>query len=340
MSHSSSTYSTALAVAAGALLGAGLTYATARPTKSKKGDDDGDVYYEVNLVVDAAIKGEYRKWLEPHCKELLALPGFLDASILEDEADMPPTVLFVLGGPGAGKGTQCAKIVEKYGYCHISAGDCLRAERKDPNSKHGALINKYIREGKIVPVEITVKLLKKSMEASGKKKFLIDGFPRDTGNVTGWREHVGAAANVAGVMYFDCPENVLEARLLERGKSSGRADDNIASIKKRFRTYQETTMPIIKHYETMGMVQRFEADKTEEEVFAEVSKYIEQIDAKHCEKVRYTVNYHVKSRARLQEYFDVHAAKLRGDGINRFKGRFTATRRVLKVVKPLSAPNA
>ena len=157
----------------------------------------------------------------------------------------------------------------------------MRAERKDPNSKHGALINKYIREGKIVPVEITVKLLKKSMEASGKKKFLIDGFPRDTGNVTGWREHVGAAANVAGVMYFDCPENVLEARLLERGKSSGRADDNIASIKKRFRTYQEPHAHY-QAYETMGMVQRLSRQNGGGGL-CRSEQIHRKIDAKHCQ---------------------------------------------------------
>lgn len=64
-------------------------------------------------------------------------------------------VVFVLGGPGSGKGTMCAKIVDKYGWVHLSAGDLLRAERKDPTSKNGELINDFIKEGKIVPVEIT-----------------------------------------------------------------------------------------------------------------------------------------------------------------------------------------
>ncbi len=82
--------------------------------------------------------------------------------------------LCAAGGPGAGKGTQCDLIVGKYGYQHISAGDCLRAERAS-GSADADLINTYIREGKIVPVEITVKLLLKAMKDSGKSKFLIDG---------------------------------------------------------------------------------------------------------------------------------------------------------------------
>jgi hypothetical protein len=58
-----------------------------------------------------------------------------------------PTVVFVLGGPGAGKGTQCSMLVEKYGFTHLSAGDLLRAEKSDPTSEHGALINACIKEG-------------------------------------------------------------------------------------------------------------------------------------------------------------------------------------------------
>merc|ERR1712093_681950 len=97
-------------------------------------------------------------------------------------ADQKPDVLFVLGPPGAGKGTNCEKLVQHYGYFHISAGDCLREERNNPNSKDGELINKYIKEGAIVPVEITIKLMLKKMhqqQALGTQKFLVDGFPRN-----------------------------------------------------------------------------------------------------------------------------------------------------------------
>ncbi|XP_015256668.1 PREDICTED: UMP-CMP kinase-like [Cyprinodon variegatus] len=74
---------------------------------------------------------------------------------------MKPKVIFVLGGPGAGKGTQCSKIVEAYSYTHLSAGDLLRAERGREGSEYGQLIDTYIKEGKIVPVEITISLLRK-----------------------------------------------------------------------------------------------------------------------------------------------------------------------------------
>ena len=90
-----------------------------------------------------------------------------------------PTCFFILGGPGCGKGTVCASLVKDYGLIHLSAGDLLREER-DSGSVLATLINNLILEGKIVPAEITCKLLKIAMEKFGwaDKKFLIDGFPR------------------------------------------------------------------------------------------------------------------------------------------------------------------
>jgi len=70
-----------------------------------------------------------------------------------------PVVIFILGGPGSGKGTQCQLLNENYKFHHLSAGDLLRAERKKEGSENGALIQKYIDEGKIVPSQITIALL-------------------------------------------------------------------------------------------------------------------------------------------------------------------------------------
>ena len=101
-----------------------------------------------------------------------------------------PEVVFVLGGPGAGKGTQCTNIVKKYGYVHLSAGDLLREERTKSNSEFGELIENHIKNGTIVPVEITCSLLDRAMQNSENpnKKFLIDGFPRNEDNLQGWNK--------------------------------------------------------------------------------------------------------------------------------------------------------
>jgi len=161
-----------------------------------------------------------------------------------------PKVIFVLGGPGSGKGTQCQIITDNYPFVHLSAGDLLRHERDREGSKYGELINGYITEGKIVPVEITVSLLKNEMEKKLDQCswFLIDGFPRSNENLAGWAKVIGDWADVKGVIFLDCSEEEMEKRIMERSKTEGRNDDNVQTIKKRFRTYSLDTMPVIEHY--------------------------------------------------------------------------------------------
>eukprot|EP00929_Paragymnodinium_shiwhaense_P118206 TRINITY_DN9003_c0_g1_i2.p1 TRINITY_DN9003_c0_g1~~TRINITY_DN9003_c0_g1_i2.p1 ORF type:complete len:226 (+),score=37.84 TRINITY_DN9003_c0_g1_i2:78-680(+) len=198
-------------------------------------------------------------------------------------ADAPPKVLFVLGGPGAGKGTQCAKIIENYPkWAHVSAGDCLRAERNNPDSEDGKLINGFIQEGKIVPVAITVNLMIKAMNAhkvDGKTCFLIDGFPRNLDNVTGWEETVGEKARVCGVLFYEVTEETLEKRLM--GRDEGRSDDNIEVIRKRFKTYQTETMPIVDAYKAGEKVPVYAIDgmPPPEEVWEVTKKHIEATEA-------------------------------------------------------------
>ncbi|XP_070564354.1 UMP-CMP kinase-like [Ptychodera flava] len=189
-----------------------------------------------------------------------------------------PNVVFVLGAPGAGKGTQCEKIVEKYKYVHLSAGDLLRAERKKDKSEYKDLIESYIKEGKIVPVAITCSLLeqamKEAMEAGEGDNFLIDGFPRNEDNLTGWNKQMGDKSNLKFVLFFDCPEKVCIERCLGRGAAgSGRTDDNLESLKKRFDTYVNSTKPIIDHYAESKLVKTVDGSKSPDEVFATVSGF-------------------------------------------------------------------
>jgi len=165
-------------------------------------------------------------------------------------ADKKPRVIFVLGGPGSGKGTQCEIMTKNFPFVHLSAGDLLRRERDRNGSKYGDLIQKHITEGKIVPVEITVNLLKDEMERQLETSdwFLIDGFPRSYENLRGWDSVINKWADVVGVLFLDCPEAEMEKRILERAKTEGRSDDNMSTIKKRFHTYEEDTMPVIEHY--------------------------------------------------------------------------------------------
>jgi UMP-CMP kinase len=182
------------------------------------------------------------------------------------------SVVFVLGGPGSGKGTNCAKIVDKFGYTHLSAGDLLREERNS-GSQLAEMINTKIKEGQIVPAEVTVGLLHTAMIKSGASKFLVDGFPRDPDNLSCWNEKMAQHCNVEFLLYLECPENEMMVRLLERGKTSGRNDDNEESIKKRFQTYIKSTQPIIEHFRKLGKVREVNSHRDPDSVFLDVSKH-------------------------------------------------------------------
>ena len=190
---------------------------------------------------------------------------------MADHANEKKDVVFVLGGPGSGKGTNCAKIVEQYGYVHLSAGDLLREERNS-GSDLAEMINNFIAEGKIVPAEITVRLLRTAMISSGKKNFLVDGFPRDMDNLHCWQRDMEDLAVVKFLLFLDCPQEVMLARLLERGKTSGRNDDNEESIIKRFKTYEESTRPIIEYFKGIHKIQTVNANRPMDDVCTDVYK--------------------------------------------------------------------
>lgn len=207
--------------------------------------------------------------MPPTTEPAPATPAFSPADV---------TVLFVLGGPGAGKGTQCARLVKDYHFTHLSAGDLLRAEQDRPGSQYGALIRDCIKNGAIVPMEVTVALLENAMRdtinASGNKKFLIDGFPRKMDQAFKFEEVVCPAKLV---LFYDCPEAEMEKRLLERGKTSGRADDNAESIRKRFRTFVETSMPVVDHYEAENRVVKVDSTPTPDQVYADTQEKLRKV---------------------------------------------------------------
>eukprot|EP00979_Chaetoceros_neogracilis_P002441 scaffold424_cov127-Chaetoceros_neogracile.AAC.9 len=184
-------------------------------------------------------------------------------------------VVFILGGPGAGKGTQCEMLSEKLGWAHLSAGDLLRAERKS-GSDLAEIINAKISAGQIVPSSITVTLLKNAMEniysesGSNQTKFLIDGFPRSAENCSVWEEKMATSSNLEFVLFLDLSEDIMTGRLLERAKTSGRNDDNLEIIRKRFKTFRDESMPIVDMYEKKGLVKTIVADRSVEDVYEEV----------------------------------------------------------------------
>lgn len=184
-----------------------------------------------------------------------------------------PTVMFVIGGPGSGKGTMCELAEEQLGWVHLSTGELLRAELESKGDQADA-IDQFITRGELVPNEIIVTLLKEAMEKqtrrTGKKNFLLDGFPRSLNNMDGWYEIFGSDSALPMMMYFECPYDVLEQRILSRAKYSGRSDDNIESLKHRFDTYKSETLPTVDFFKGKNKCVEIDTSKDRETVYAEV----------------------------------------------------------------------
>lgn len=193
---------------------------------------------------------------------------------------LKPTAVFVLGGPGAGKGTMCELAATQLGWVHLSAGALLRKEREcgGPNA---ALIEECVTAGKLVPVEITLGLLKDVMNdvsrIAGKNYFLVDGFPRSLSNLEGWYSVFGQEAELAGMVYFECPYPVLEQRILRRAKHTGRLDDNIESMKLRFDNFKSETLPIVELFKSKGQCIDIDTSQDRDTVYRAFSDHL----AKH-----------------------------------------------------------
>ncbi|KAJ6343923.1 hypothetical protein OIU76_005627 [Salix suchowensis] len=131
---------------------------------------------------------------------------------------------------------------------------------------HRTMIHNFKKEGKIVPSEITVKLLQQAMQQSDNKRFIIDGFPRNEENRAAFENIVKIKPEF--VLFFDCPEEELTRRILNRNQ--GRVDDNIETIGKRLKVYFESTLPVINYYNSKGKVQKIDAQRSVDEVFEDV----------------------------------------------------------------------
>ena len=155
---------------------------------------------------------------------------------------MKPTgaVIFVLGSPGSGKDTQCSKLEDRFGCANLSPGDLLRSEVQS-SSAQGKAISDMIKSGQIVPAQMTLDLLKAAMSARA-GPYVINGFPKSLDNL---EEYEAQCGRCAGAIVYEASEHVLTERMLERGKTSGRTDDNVEVIGRRFRTHQQQAVPVI-----------------------------------------------------------------------------------------------
>ena len=162
--------------------------------------------------------------------------------------------IILFGPPGSGKGTQSDNLIEKYKLVHLSTGDIFRANIKG-ETELGQLAKSYIDKGALVPDEVTINMLKSEVtKHEGAKGFIFDGFPRTSDQAIALDAFLNSlGTEVTKMLGLEVDEDELKRRLLERGKTSGRSDDQDPEIiANRICEYNEKTAPVQSHYEQQG----------------------------------------------------------------------------------------
>ena len=186
--------------------------------------------------------------------------------------------IVIFGAPGSGKGTQSARIVEKYGLNHISTGDVLRAEIKS-GTELGKTAKGYIDNGQLIPDALMIDILASVFDSfKDSKGGIFDGFPRTIAQAEALKKMLQERGQEVSVMLdLEVPEDELMTRLIKRGQESGRADDNEETIKKRLVVYHSQTAPLIDWYKNDGKYSHINGLGTMDGIFADICAAIEKL---------------------------------------------------------------
>ncbi|MBO5029083.1 MAG: adenylate kinase [Muribaculaceae bacterium] len=187
--------------------------------------------------------------------------------------------LVLFGAPGSGKGTQSAKIIDKYGLYHISTGDVLR----DHIARHtdlGRLADKYISKGQLIPDAVMTEILDNVLEekAGGKNGVVFDGFPRTIAQAEALEKLLKKrGAKIDGVIGLEVAEDELIKRMLQRGRETGRTDDNLETITRRLEVYRESTKPLKDYYADLGLYLSVDGQGNVDDIFGNITKGIDSM---------------------------------------------------------------
>jgi adenylate kinase len=186
--------------------------------------------------------------------------------------------IVLFGPPGAGKGTQSEKLIEKYGLTHLSTGDLFRKHLGEGTAL-GQLAKKFMNEGRLVPDEVVIGMVEDKINEtkSATKGFIFDGFPRTTAQAEALDQMLAShGLSISGMIALDVPEETLRARIKERGKTSNRVDDQDDSkITTRIKVYLDETLPVADYYSTQGKFQKINGVGEIEEIFNEITSVID-----------------------------------------------------------------
>ena len=187
--------------------------------------------------------------------------------------------LILFGPPGSGKGTQAERLISKYNLCHISTGDMFRYELSH-NTELGQLARSYMDKGQLVPDSVTIDMLRKRVQDNPHVKgFIFDGFPRTTPQAEALDELLTETGEtISGLIELSVDEDEIVKRVLLRGKSSGRADDNDESIiRKRITVYRSETTPVADYYAQFGKSHKIQGVGSIDDIFNNLCRTIDSL---------------------------------------------------------------
>ncbi|HDY88279.1 MAG TPA: adenylate kinase [bacterium] len=184
--------------------------------------------------------------------------------------------IILLGGPGAGKGTQAAKLKEHYKIPHVSTGEVLR-EARTKGTELGNKAAEYMDAGKLLPDNIILGIVGEKLDMPEMKNgYLFDGFPRTIPQAEGLDEMLKSKNDsLDAVISIDVSDEIVIDRLLKRAEIEGRPDDNRETIENRIKVYYEQTEPLKQYYRNRGLLQSIDGIGAVNEVFERIKAVLE-----------------------------------------------------------------
>ena len=185
--------------------------------------------------------------------------------------------VLIFGPQGAGKGTQAKRISEEYEIPHLATGDLYRSHI-GRGTELGKVVEPLLASGRLVPDEITIPIVRAEIEEAD-AGFVLDGYPRNLAQaeaLDAMLEEIERPLSI--ILLLELDDSVSRERLLERARLEGRADDTPEVIDRRLATYHEQTEPLVDHYLATGKLVKIHAERTIEEVWAEISAALDQVE--------------------------------------------------------------